>query len=844
MFSSSLCKILGTSLLTYSTILFSHSFTKLLLSYAEAKDVFEYKKRNAELDDKVKNLDTLIVQRDTEVKALKQQIVLLEKELLQSSAVASSGRGGIGDSSAQSSFNSRAKIETKRRTSESKLRALMGQVTNSIDKRSRDPDGMGMGAVRSIPLDSDGDESTTDEDGSNAGLLYRGRVEEMKVKLKATEETLAITHRELEAMRRQVSPAHETDGGIGRSKSMDAADAATSAGGRDLALELNMEKARATSLQHHLSLANDAVRARDESNADLRESLKEAVSLLKPLKEHVAQAESQKEDLRKDLTRSQQRIDDLEKQIASRTSNPANNSPTTILRLRQKEQEVQRLQKEVKDMEEALFDAHTELSNAQERLAKNSLPGTATRGISNESSATSSRPLAQASNQSTNEESDANIRVQLQRAQNDLNEKRRSEELLKQSLERTQGQLQALSHDHEELIRVRQLVQDSEQKLKAKDDEIVRIREQLRQTQVCLDDLTGSNDPRDDINRLPEDEAKKRLEATQFRISQLQDELTHLIKKLDKTIHAEKKLEKANSKLDSELLALSRDLEVKTESERKLNKSLKEAVDILKPLQGHVMTVEKEKIALLHRLKTAESRVEELESLSSRAVPPPPSPGRSDERSIRRLEQEKELLEQRVHQLERDAIDADQRTLSSTLTQDVQKLQEQLVDVQKKYENTKEMLDQSAKTNASLLQDLKEMEDEDDEAQEQIAMLEQKLIEKDRELAAAKHIATTAMVKVDSMSVHSSVVGESQDVIAKLEEDLKRSKQKKDRLVAFIRQRDQEIISSSADSTGGRRITTPMTSEANTDVGVYHLNELGLHQSGGQDSGAAIRWMR
>ena len=794
--------------------------------------MFEYKKRNAELDDKVKDLDSLIVQRDTEVNALKQQMALLEEELLQSSAIASSNRGGIGDISTQPSDNSRARIETKRKASESKLRALMGQVTNSIEKRSRDPDGMG--AIRSIPLDSDGDSSHTDDDGSKAGLLYRGRVEELKVKLKATEEALEITQRDLEEMRQQVSSTTDGADGIARSKSMDAADATTSTGGRDLVRELNMEKARATSLQQQLSSANDAVRVQDASNADLRKSLQEAVSLLKPLKEHVARAEGEKEDMRRELARSQKRIGDLDKQIASQSADSTNgDSPSTVLRLRQKEQEAERLQKEVKDMEEALFDAHSQLSDAQERLAR-----TATRGISDESSTSSSRPLAQASNQSTNEDSDANIHTQLLRAQNDLNDKRKSEEQIKQRLERTLGQLQAKTRDHEELIRLRQMVKDTDQRVKAKDDEITRIREQLRQTQVCLDDLTGTNDPRDDVKRLPADEAKKRLAATQFRVSQLQEELAYLNQTVEASIGAEKKLKETNANLEADIIVMSSDLETKKEAERTLNKSLKEAVDILKPLQGHVMAVEKEKAALLHRLKTAESHIEELETSSNRAIPQPLSPGRNDERTIRRLEQEKELLEQRVHQLERDAIDADQRTLGSVMTQDVQRLQEQLADVQKRHENTKQMLDQSAKTNASLLQDLKEMEEEDEEAQEQIASLEQKLIEKDRELAAAKHIATTAMVKVDSMSVHSSVVGESQDTIARLQEELKRAKQKNDRLVASIRQRDQQIMGSSADSASGRRSPTPVASEANTDVGIYHMNELGFQQSGGQESGA------
>jgi len=100
------------------------------------------------------------------------------------------------------------------------------------------------------------------------------------------------------------------------------------------------------------------------------------------------------------------------------------------------------------------------------------------------------------------------------------------------------------------------------------------------------------------------------------------------------------------------------------------------------------------------------------------------------------------------------------------------------------------------------------------------------------------------MVKVDSMSVHSGAMGDSQETITRLQEELKRAKQKNDRLVSSIRQRDQQIMGSSADSANGRRSTTPVTSEANTDVGVYHMNELGLQQNGGQDSGAAGRRRR
>ena len=404
-----------------------------------------------------------------------------------------------------------------------------------------------------------------------------------------------------------------------------------------------------------------------------------------------------------------------------------------------------------------------------------------------------------------------------------------------------------MTHDHEELIRLRQTLQDAEQKLQTKDDEITKIREHLRQTQICLDDLTGTNDAPDDINRLSANEAKKRLGAAQFRVSQLEEELAHLNEELDTTTCAEMMLKETSAKLEADLLEMSSDLEAKKETERTLNKSLKEAVDILKPLQGHVMTVEKEKAALLQRLKTTESQIEELESSSARGLPsppPPPPPGRNDDRAIRRLEQEKELLKQRIHQLERDAIDVDQQTLGSTMTQNVQRLQEQLVDVQARYEKSRKMLDQSAKTNANLLQDLREMEDEDEEAQEQIALLEQTLMEKDKELVAAKQIATTAMVKVDSMSVHSGAMGDSQETITRLQEELKRAKQKNDRLVSSIRQRDQQIMGSSADSASGRRSTTPVTSEANTDVGVYHMNELGLQQNGGQDSGAAGRRRR
>ena len=201
-----------------------------------------------------------------------------------------------------------------------------------------------------------------------------------------------------------------------------------------------------------------------------------------------------------------------------------------------------------------------------------------TRGISDESSTSSSRP-AQASNQSTNEESDTKLRVELQRTQEDLNTRQKAEKQLKQMLERTQQQLQSLSREHEEMTRekeelergrngnasvttrqistsgsaednsevewLRQAVKYSTKKLQEKDNDILKLREQLRQTQVCLDDLTGVAAPVEDIDRLSDEEAKKRLKVTHVRISQLEKELSAAKVEVRSKERIEEKLEES-----------------------------------------------------------------------------------------------------------------------------------------------------------------------------------------------------------------------------------------------------------------------------------------------------------
>jgi len=858
------------------------AMNELEIADAESKEAAEYKQRNIEMESKVNDLDNLISQRDGEISELRLEIAALEGEIQ-----GGASRGLPDPSAGQSS--SRARIENKRRASESKLRALMGQVAHSIDKR-KDPDGFG--TSRAIAVDSDEDASSADE---HVSLINHSHVQEVKLKLQATEEALENTQRELDELRRESGSSTAVGSDIFRSKS---ADSAMPGGEENLSSALKEERARAQSLEAQLASANEAVRSRDKSSAELRGSLKEAVSLLKPLKEHVAQAEKQKEELRNELAKSQERISALERQLLVSADGSSTDEPSTIVKLHRKEQEVDRLKKEVKDMEETLFEAHAELSDAQERLSL--IPITASsRGISDESSTSSTRPV-QASNQSTNEESDTRLRVELQRTQEDLNTRRKTEKQLKQMLERTQQQLQSLSLEHEEMtrekaelergrsgdasvttrqistsgsaednlevLRLRQAAKDNTTKLREKDNDILKLREQLRQTQVCLDDLTGVDAPAEEVDRLTDEEAKKRLKVTHVRISQLEEELSAAKAEVRSKERIEDKLEESleiEASLEAELSTAIGDLKAKEEAEKTLNKSLKEAVEILKPLQGHVETVEKEKLALINKLTAAENRIKDLEaSSSSRALSPSKQQDNGSERTIKLLAHEKALLEQRVEELQRESMDAEQRTVGSDMTKDVHRLQERLAEMERRYNTTKNMLDQSAKTNASLLQDLKEMEEEDEEAQEQIALLTESLEEKGKELTAAKYIATTAIAKVDSMSVTSGDAAsrvsdfsgsnrflpritedeDAQKQIAKLQEELRRAKQKNDRLVSSIRKRDQQIMGSvsSNGSTGGSGRNSRPPSEANTEATLYHQYDI-VQQLGGQESGAARR---
>mmetsp|Transcript_30799 Transcript_30799/g.46720 ORF Transcript_30799/g.46720 Transcript_30799/m.46720 type:complete len:297 (-) Transcript_30799:70-960(-) len=69
---------------------------------------------------------------------------------------------------------------------------------------------------------------------------------------------------------------------------------------------------------------------------------------------------------------------------------------------------------------------------------------------------------------------------------------------------------------------------------------------------------------------------------------------------------------KTHEQRDIELWKLKKELQEKTESERTLNESLAEALHLLKPLQSHLQTAEKEKKALAKELKRTRKQITKL----------------------------------------------------------------------------------------------------------------------------------------------------------------------------------------------------------------------------------------
>lgn len=416
-------------------------------------------------------------------------------------------------------------------------------------------------------------------------------------------------------------------------------------------------------LEAQLSVYRGDLKAREESSAELRASLKEAVALLKPLQDAVAKTDREKKEL---------------------------------------EDELENLQKDHEELEEKV------------KLSPVISPRSLT-------SVTKSMPSGE------EQEERGSARSKRNKAQ----------ESLQKMLSTAQNRFQELNHGNSEVVEqneeLTQRVKDLEEELlqrKSVDDQESLNRDvaaEMREAAVqqLQEDVKAYSQ---ELERKEKDIEKMHEELQQARDSSTATEdVKWQVEELEREVESKRTIEKQLKTTKQELL-------LKSEAERMLNESLKEALGLLKPLQLHLETAEREKKALSKQLKSSRrklARAEATNEARSYISSEVPSDQQSDlEVVVQELQHENAQLRPRQSRLEAN-----------------------LVEAQSRHEVTEGKLESATVENHALVDALKQKEQAEQKMSEELKVLRRKLEKSEHELENAKYIATSALMKVEELTM-------------------------------------------------------------------------------------------
>jgi chromosome segregation ATPase len=196
-------------------------------------------------------------------------------------------------------------------------------------------------------------------------------------------------------------------------------------------------------------------------------------------------------------------------------------------------------------------------------------------------------------------------------------------------------------------------------------------------------------------------------------------------------------------------------LAAKQQSEKVLNKTLQDALSLLKPLQTHLEEAEREKMHISKELRTLRKRFRQLQMSELGSVGDDQSKSTFAGDVSMELVKIKEELEDTVRQLElensqlQDALE----DLSETGTVEA-KWRQKLVELNSRYEVTQNKLEDAHVENHSLVKELKRKETRELQQQAEIERLRRRLDQSESELSNAKSIAKTALVKVEELTMN------------------------------------------------------------------------------------------
>jgi CAP-Gly domain-containing linker protein 1 len=421
-------------------------------------------------------------------------------------------------------------------------------------------------------------------------------------------------------------------------------------------------------LEAQLSVYRGDLKAREESSAELRASLKEAVGLLKPLQDAVAKTDKEKKELEQRLASLAQERDELLAKAKSPVLSPHSMLSITSPRTMPSGEEQQEQGGARSKRNSAQKALQSMLSSAQHRFES-----------------------LQKDNSHIIEENEM-LQRRIEELEHQLVDLRsvEDEESIKRDVasEMREAAIQQLEED----------VSGYTKELMRKDKELEQLRQELQHA-------------RDTSSEVPSD-----YETIKSHAEELEREVLQ------------------KREIESRLASVKRELLIKTEAEQMLNDSLKEALSLLKPLQTHLETAEHEKKTLEKQLKKSKKKLVKLEQHLDGKSP----------RSRDLPEDQTSELSVVVHQLEEE---------NARLRPQQNKLQEELVEVKSKYEVTQDRLESASVENHALVEALRQKEHAEKEMMEELEILRRKLEKSNHELENAKYIATSALMKVEELTM-------------------------------------------------------------------------------------------
>ena len=207
------------------------------------------------------------------------------------------------------------------------------------------------------------------------------------------------------------------------------------------------------------------------------------------------------------------------------------------------------------------------------------------------------------------------------------------------------------------------------------------------------------------------------------------------------------------------------------DAHRALNKSLKDALSLIKPLQFHLEEAEQEKRKLEEELELLRRQAHSGGNGAANGTRSAPTDGVNDgnsdrnaaamkhlEKTIQELETEnaqlQDALEDMSQSINASHISASYNTLphpKQQIGKTEAKLREELVELKSRYEVTQARLEDSFVENHTLIEVLKKREKEERDMVQELTILQERLAASEAELDSAKYIATSALVKIDQL---------------------------------------------------------------------------------------------